>query len=448
MGPHLSRPDDAPLACPPIAVAGARTALILLVLINLFNYIDRQVLAAVEPEIRKELLVDFHDQDAKFRMGLLATAFLVSYMLLSPLFGVLADRFSRWLLVAFGVIVWSAASFGSGVPWLALGLSASTGFLLLLATRCLVGIGEAAYGPVAPAMIADLFPIQRRGMVLAWFYLAIPVGGAIGFAWGEAAARLLSWHWAFYLVLPPGLFLAVLACLMREPPRGQADAVADTGALEHRAPAWADIGQLLRIPSYVLNTIGMTFMSFSIGGLAYWMAAFLDQREPDDVVGLGPRTVFGLITVLAGILSTLSGGVIGDRLRTRFSGAYFLVSGVGLIVGAPMILGIVFAPFPLAWLFVFLSVFCLFFNTGPTNTVLANVTHPGVRARAYALNILVIHLFGDAISPPLIGWIAGAGTLDLGFIVVAAVTALGGVVWLCGTRFLGRDTRLALTRLS
>src|SRR5262245_1209455 len=94
----------------PANVPGARAALTLLVLIDLFNYIDRQVLAAVEPDIRKALLADVPDQDAKFRMGLLATAFLVSYMLLSPVFGVLADRFSRWLLVGLGVILWSVAS--------------------------------------------------------------------------------------------------------------------------------------------------------------------------------------------------------------------------------------------------------------------------------------------------------------------------------------------------
>jgi len=132
MGQDASSPSTKPPALAKPTIPGARLALTLLVLINLFNYIDRQVLAAVEPEIRQELLSDLPDQDAKFRMGLLATAFLVSYMLLSPVFGILADRFARWALVGFGVLLWSIASGASGLPWTTLGLSAGLGFGLAI----------------------------------------------------------------------------------------------------------------------------------------------------------------------------------------------------------------------------------------------------------------------------------------------------------------------------
>lgn len=464
----MAKADSLPPSAAAPAIPGARTALTLLVLINLFNYIDRQVLAAVEPEIRRELLYDASAKDAKFYMGLLATGFLVSYMAVAPVFGILADRFWRWALVGIGVLLWSVASGASGLQWNAWGASAGVAFMLLLATRCFVGIGEAAYGPVAPAMIADLFPIKKRGMILAWFYLAIPVGGALGYAVGEAvinglfarvvqtlaelggtglteesARNLTSWHWAFYLVVPPGLLLGCWCFFMRDPPKGRTDSVTITP----KKLALADIASLVRIPSYVLNTVGMTLMSFAIGGLAYWMSAFLEQREVPDLFGtLPPRTTFGIITAVAGLLSTLLGGIAGDLLRTRFPGSYFLVSGIGMLIGCPAILAVLWVPFPWAWIFMFVCVFCLFFNAGPTNTILANVTHPSIRASAYALNILVIHLLGDAISPPLIGWL-GEDNLDLGFTVVAVVTAIGGVAWLCGARFLERDTRLAPTRL-
>jgi MFS family permease len=349
----------------------------------------------------------------------------------------------------------------------------------LLITRCAVGVGEAAYGPVAPAMIADLFPLSKRGIVLAFFYMALPVGGAIGFAWGEAALALGTWHWAFFTVVPPGLALGIWAFCMRDPPKGRTDGV----KAAVRKLSFADVRMLLRIPSYALNTAGMTCMAFAVGGLAYWMSDFLDQCHVAPLGPIGPRTVFGALTALAGLFSTIAGGLAGDFLRARFSGSYFLVSGIAMLIGAPAILGIVYTTFPLAWVFVFVAVFCLFFNTGPTNAILANVTHPSIRATAFALNILIIHLFGDAISPPLIGLISGAGDiapvaiassvgmmgsqlapapllaggtlasvgveghLDRGFIVVAVVTALGGVAWLCGARFLERDTRLAPTSL-
>ncbi len=454
MAQEVTPPTALTAAAPAVpaapAIPGARLALTLLVLINLFNYIDRQVLAAVEPDIRRAFLADVPEQDAKFRMGLLATAFLVSYMLIAPLFGLLADRYPRWALVGLGVLVWSIASGVSGLPWPALGVAAATGFWLLLATRCFVGVGEAAYGPVAPAMLSDLFPVHKRGLVMAFFYLAIPVGGALGYALGGEVSRRWGWDWAFYCVVPPGLLLGAGCFLMREPRRGQADLVSPSAAPARpiaRHGLLRNAGKVLVIPSYAFNTIGMTLMTFAIGGMAFWMPAFLEQRRVPDVAGLDPRSFFGILTATGGLLSTLAGGLAGDWLRARFSGSYFLVSGAALIVGFPMVLGMLYTPFPAAWVFVFLAVFCLFFNTGPTNTILANVTHPAVRASAFALNILIIHLFGDAISPPLIGWVAGGADLDGGFILVSAVMACGGVAWLIGARFLERDTRLAPTRL-
>jgi MFS transporter, Spinster family, sphingosine-1-phosphate transporter len=424
------------------ALPGARAALMLLLAINLFNYIDRQVLAAVEPEIREELLPGENEDTAKFKMGLLSTAFLLTYMLIAPLFGWLADRVARWLLVGIGVVLWSLASGASGWDW-HIGLTA--GFLVLLLTRCFVGVGEGAYGPVAPTMISDLYPIRDRGRVLAWFYLAIPVGGAVGYGFGELVNNLYGWRWAFFLVVPPGLLLGLLCFLMREPPRGQADAVA---ANPGRKLSMKDYIALFYIPSYLLDTLGMAAMTFAIGGLAYWMPDYLKEVEAPGLFGLGPRMTFGVITALSGLLATLLGGIVGDRLRGRYPGSYFLVSGAAMLLGFPMVLLFVNVPFPWAWAFVFLAVFCLFFNTGPTNTILANVTHPSIRASAFALNILVIHALGDAISPPIIGYIAGVWSMKLGFIVVSAFMMVGGVLWLWGARYLERDTALAPTRLA
>lgn len=432
-----------------MSITGARTSLALLLAINLFNYIDRQVLAAVEPQIRRELLFDMPAETARVWMGILPFAFLVCYMLLSPVFGILADRYSRWALVGLGVVIWSLASGASGIPWIALGVGSTLGFSFLLMTRCLVGIGEAAYGPVAPAMISDLFPVEKRGMVLAFFYAAIPVGGALGYALGEGVARLASWHWAFASVVPPGILLGVLCYLMRDPPRGLSDGVAPS----QTKLSLATILKLLRIPSYTLNTIGMTFMTFAIGGIAYWMADFLETREVPPLGSIGPITIgpvlfFGFLAAVAGLLSTIAGGIAGDLLRRRFSGSYFLVSGIALLIGCPMVIAMLYTPFPLAWVFVFLAVFFLFFNTGPTNTILANVTRPGIRASGYALNILIIHLFGDAISPGIISLASlGQPNLDRGFIVAAALMAMGGIAWLVGARYLAEDTRLAPTRV-
>jgi MFS family permease len=410
-------------------------AVALLLLINLFNYIDRYVLAAVESQIEADFFPVKND-DTMAKMGSLATAFLVSYMLAAPIFGWLADRMSRWLLVAIGVILWSLASGGSGL--------AGT-FGVLLITRMLVGVGEAGYGPAAPTLIADMYPVERRGAVLAWFYMAIPVGSALGYVLGGFVAQHWGWRMAFYAVVPPGILLGVWALLMRDPPRGQSDA----GSVARKA-TWADYAVLLRTPSYVLDTLGMTALTFAIGGISFWMPRYLHAYRNAGTLE-HVNIVFGGITVVAGIAATLLGGMAGDALRNRFPGSYFLVSAAGIWTSCPLVVLMLWTPFPYAWVCIFFAVFFLFFNTGPSNAILANVTHPSIRASAFAVNILVIHALGDAISPPLLGKIVGPvdGVFrwNLAFLVVAAVMALAGAAWLWGAKYLARDTELAPTRL-
>jgi MFS family permease len=444
----------------------ARWSLALLLAINLVNYIDRYVLAAVEDQIQH----DFGSSEAQ--TGLLATAFLVSYMCFAPVFGWLADRYPRWMLVGVGVLLWSLASGATGL---------ATGIGMMLATRVFVGIGEAAYGPVAPTIIADLYPIERRGQVLAWFYVAIPVGSALGYMLGGQVLHLgFTWHWAFFIVVPPGLLLGLWAMFMRDPPREDvaalaADAPHAEAATKPRRATLADYKKLLRIPSYLYNTAGMAAMTFATGGLAFWIPRYLVWRKVHagllDPTNLEQRKaaltdanwVFGVIVVVSGLAATLSGGWLGDKLRSRWPGSYFLVAGYGMLLALPLFLAALFVPFPAAWVLIFLTCCGLFFNTGPTNTILANVTHPSIRAAGFALNILIIHTLGDAISPPLIGKInmlfgdrttvldSGApvdelvsSNMNAGFAAVSVAIFASGVFWLLGAKYLERDTQRVL----
>jgi MFS family permease len=422
-------------------VPGAGRALALLLAINLFNYIDRYILAAVEPLIADHFFAAT-DETAMAKTGSLATAFLVSYMVLAPLFGWLADRFSRWLLIAAGVALWSVASGFSG-------LAATFGMLML--TRIFVGVGEAAYGPAAPTIISDLYPVERRGRMLSYFYIAIPVGSAIGYAFGGGVAQAFGkedgWRWPFYLVVLPGLALAALCLWMRDP-RG-----VRARSEEKKPPIkLADVLALFRIPSYVLNTAAMTAMTFAIGGISFWLPRYLYKDRAADFGGdpsLGQiNLIFGGITVVAGLAATLLGGWTGDWVRKRTPSAYFLTSGLAMLFAFPFTILMLRTPFPLAWVFVFLAIFCLFFNTGPANAALANVAPPAVRATAFALNILLIHALGDAISPPLIGWIAGQTSMNFAFLIVSATMVLASAFWLIGTRYLGRDTAAVTARES
>src|SRR6266403_216640 len=404
------------------STSGAQTALLLLLGINLFNYIDRQILAALEPEIRASFFSSA-DVNAMTKTGLLGDAFFVTYMISAPLLGFLADRISRWAIVGSAVILWSLASGASGL--------AAT-FAILFATRICVGIGEGGYGPAAPTILSDLFPIETRGRVMAIFCAAIPVGSALGYVIGGLIGAHLGWRWAFYLVAPPGLLLGVL-CFWQRDPRVAAD------HLIQKAPrrSLRDYLNLFRTRSYLINCIAMTLMTFVTGGLGFWAPAYLRFRNQSPDVGM---TIFGLIIVVAGLVSTLLGGVIADKLRSRVAGSYFWVSGIGMLISCPFFIATLYIPFPAAWVTMFVAIFFLFLNTGPSNTALANVSLPAVRATAFAVNIFVIHAFGDVQAFWLLGYIGGHTNMHVAFLFVSGIIFISGLAWLIGARYLPADT--------
>ena len=404
------------------SISGAHSALLLLLGINLFNYIDRQILAALEPDIRATFFAA-GDVNAMTKTGLLGVAFFVTYMISAPIFGLLADRISRWIIVGLAVILWSLASGCSGL--------AAT-FAILFATRIFVGIGEGGYGPAAPTILSELFPTERRGRIMAIFYTAIPVGSALGYVIGGLVGAHLGWRWAFYLVTPPGLLLGLL-CFWQRDPRVAAHHL----VLESPRRSLANYLRLFRTRSYLINCIAQTLMTFVTGGLGFWASAYLRYRNQSPDVGM---TIFGLITVVAGLVSTLLGGIIADKLRSRVPGSYFWVSGIGMLIACPFFIATLYIPFPAAWVPMFVAIFFLFLNTGPSNTALANVSLPAVRATAFAVNIFVIHALGDVQAFWLLGYIGGHTNMHVAFLFVSGMIFASGLAWLIGAKYLPADT--------
>jgi MFS family permease len=430
------------------ALPGARLSLALLLSINLLNYIDRFVLSAVEPRIRQEFGI------TRTQSGYLPFVFIISYMVCAPVFGWLADRFSRWMIVGFSVLLWSGATAAGGLAglhvnpayhhWWSSSWALLTGiglspFMVMLLTRAFVGVGEGGYGPTAPTIISDLYPVSRRGYVLAWFYVAMPVGGALGYVIGTAVGASWGWRSAFFIVTLPGVMLGLWTLFIKDPPRGEADA----GHAMHGLPRLADYTHLVKVRSYVLNTLAMAAMAFSTGGMSYWMPDYLEAKVQYGGRGLPENAgmIFGVITAVAGLGATLLGGLAGDKLRSRFGGSYFLVSGVSIMLAAPFMIAMLYVPFPYAWGMLFATIFFLFFNTGPANTALANVVSPTVRASAFAVNIFVLHLVGDAPAPYVLGVIHDHfSAWNPAFFAVAASMVVAGVLWLIGTPHLKADT--------
>jgi MFS transporter, Spinster family, sphingosine-1-phosphate transporter len=407
--------------------AQAYAAVGLLFGVNFLNYIDRYVIAAVAALIQK----DFGLHDAQ--LGLIGSMFMVAYMGASPIAGILADRFPRRWFVAGGVLVWSLATLASGL---------SRSYHQLLAARSFIGIGEAGFGGVAPTLISDLFAKERRGRMLAYFYVAIPVGSALGFLLGGCIGQHHGWQTAFLVAGAPGIVLGLLAFRMYEPPRGAGDGV--VGA-EHRFELQAAKG-LLRNASFLYTTLGLSAMTFALGGMAFWFPTFFSRVKglPLDEA----NTLFGGMTVASGLIGTFLGGWLGDRLLLRTPKAYLLVSGWGMLLAVPFtILGLAADAKAVYVPAIFVAQVLVFLNTGPANAVLVNVVLPEIRATAISLSIFAYHLLGDVPSPILIGRLSDfSGSLETALMLTSAAMVVSGALYLYGARTLGEDTeRVART---
>lgn len=405
------RAGEAPAPAGPSIFAGpAGRALAVLTVVNLLNYLDRFVVSALVESLRRDL----HLADAE--LGLLATGFIVVYMAASPVFGALGDRGRRPALLAAGVLAWSLATALAGL---------ARGFASLFAARAAVGIGEAAYGTISPGFLADLYPRERRGRVMAVFFAAIPVGSALGYVLGGLVDHAAGWRAAFLVAGLPGLVLA-LACLrLRDPPRGAQDPV-DQGPPP--AGLRAVYRDLLRNRPYLLTVLGYAAYTFALGGMAFWMPAFLERAR-----GV-PRQVatvqFGAVVVVTGFVGTFVGGWLGDALLRRTRQAYLWLSGVATLLAAPLA-WLVFAD-ARPWVYLPALVACellVFASTGPINTAILNEVRPQERASAVALSIFAIHVLGDVPSPPLIGWLSDRGSLERAVLVVPAAVLVAGAVW-------------------
>lgn len=412
------------MSSPPQALGFWRWApLAALTVMNLLNYIDRYVVTALLPELQAEL----HMTDGQG--GLLGTAFMVVYFLVSPIFGWLGDRYARPRLLAIGVTLWSLATAVAGC---------TRNYGQLFLARSAVGIGEAAYGSIAPSLITDWFERAAHGRTLALFYLATPAGSALGYLLGGTLGAHLGWRPTFWLVGLPGLLMALVALLLPEPRLKNAELQVAAPA----GPLWQSLKEtytlLWRNRLYVTTVAGYTVYTFAMGGFAFWAPSYMMRvRGFAQDVGM---LYFGGITVVTGIVGTLLGGWIGDQLLRRTPKGYTWLGVIAMLLGSgfcwmalrttnnQMFMG------ALA-----LAQLCLFLNTGPVNALIVGCVPWGIRGSAMATSIFCIHLFGDATSPYLIGALSDVTNLQTAIEAIPLIFLLAGVVW--STELIRRTVR-------
>ncbi|WP_394850420.1 MFS transporter [Pendulispora brunnea] len=389
--------------------------LILLTGLNLLNYLDRYVLSAVLPKIEAELAL------TKLVEGTAATVFLVGYFATSPMFGVLGDRGRRTRLMALGVAVWSLATLWTGF---------AAGKWSLLASRAFVGIGEASYATIAPTIIDDLAPPEKRGRWLSVFYTAMPIGSALGYLTGGFVEHAFGWRAAFFVAGGPGLLLALLCLAVVEPER--------RAVAKAKEPMLTAMRDLYPRRTYRRAVLGYAAYTFAIGGLAFWAPTFLYETFHLDLKTANFR--FGMVTVVGGAIGTVIGGFLGDKAAKQDRGeshpdqnaslGYLSVCAWSTALGAPLTALCFVADS--AGTFFAVALACeiaLFVSQSPVNAALLRSVPEERRASAMALSIFAIHLFGDLWSPPLIGALADQLPMRAAMFLITAGFAIGAIIW-------------------
>lgn len=408
-----------------------RAILALLTGLNFFNFIDRAVIAAVLTPMKQELAL------SNFEAGALNSAFLIGYFATCPLFGARADKGARKGLIALGVLIWSAATIASGL---------ATGFWTLLAARVVVGVGEASFAVLAPTIIDDLTPPDRKGSALSMFYLAVPLGYALGYILGGAIAKqweaamghdlLAGWRAAFLVVGGPGVVLALTCLVIAEPPRKLLDA---------RASLIAGLREIAAIPLFRRAVLGYCAFTAAVAGFSYWAPDFLLTQFRALDVETANRW-FGLVLIAGGVIGTLLGGRFANRAMSkqgvapdephdspanqRAMSGLLRICATGMAVAAPVSAVGFFVPGPAAFFLISLVVdIALFASTSPISTAVLRSVPAQRRASAMAASIFSIHLFGDLWSAWALGLLLDVLPARIAMMSLPLTFAWAAYIW-------------------
>jgi MFS family permease len=376
---------------------------LILFLINLLNYIDRQILFAVFPLIQYDLkITDTH-------LGLLGSAFMIVYMFVAPVIGWLADRTPRQIWIALSAFLWSVATIFTGM---------AKNYAQILTARSFLGIGESGFTTVSPSFIAERFPPRSRAKILSFYGLALPLGSALGYLLGATIGQTIGWRNVFWLAGIPGIVLAVLVFFK----------IKDKRALPEKKerPRASQYLKLLKNKPFLFVCLAQAMGTFTLGGLAAWMPMYFHRYFNFSVAKAG--MIFGAITIIAGAAGTALGGIIADRLLARTKKAYFITAALSFAAALPLGISAVLTSNSVVAIALFAAaIMFAFLQSGPLQAAIVSTTDIKIRSMAFALNIFIIHALGDALSPTAIGKLSDmyslktAVLISLSFIIPAVL---------------------------
>lgn len=400
LGP--ARPD--PGSEVPVLVSDAyrRYALGLLLVVYIFNFIDRQILTILAEAIRVDL--GLSDSALGFLGGV---AFAVFYTFAGIPIARWADRGVRRSIIAMGILVWSLMTAASGL---------SRSFAQLALARVGVGLGEAACSPPAHSLLSDYFPPERRGTAFAIYSLGIPFGSAIGIFAGGWIKEAFDWRTAFFVVGIPGVLLALVVRLtLREPPRGYSERI--EGAPLPPPVESESLKSVLRfirgLGSFRHMSLAAALHAFYGYGSSFFLPVFMIRVHGFGEGELSSHLAF--IVLIGSGAGTFLGGWLGDRLARRDQRWYMWLPGISTALGIPFAAAVYL--WPDRYVALYLAVPALLLGAmylGPTFAMAQSLAKPHMRALVSAFLLFVINLIGLGLGPQFVGLLSDALRPSLG----------------------------------
>jgi predicted MFS family arabinose efflux permease len=390
-GPAAAPGSPRPRGIPPLP---------LLTLVNMFNYLDRQVVYGMSPLIGDT----FHL--TTLQLGYLATANLLVFAIASLVSGPVADRIGPRKVIFAGIFVWSVATIGSAL---------SPSYHILLFFRALVGVGEGAYGPSANSLLCADAPPEKRGRAMGIYNVGMALGGTLGLCLGALLAPKIGWRNVFWIAGGPSMLLALAAAFVAAP---------DRLPQPTKLPAWA---YLLK-PTYILALLGGIAATFGASALIFWTRwLVIEERQFSIKIASIYMLLVGLFCGIGGVVA---GGYAGDRLNKRAAGGHALAIGASMLLAVPIGTAALLTHAHVPFMFLTAgAAFLLSVYNGPSAAVVDELGPPQYSATLQAVFLFGIHVLGNAAAPPVVGWFALRAPVSLSLLTAVAAFGVSGALF-------------------
>jgi len=364
------------------AVSGAKFALFVLFAINMLNFFDRQLLGALGEPVRKEFLL------SDTALGLLGTVFTVMYAIVGLPLGHISDKWYRTKLLAIGTTIWSLLTAATGM---------AQNYAQIFIARLGVGVGEATCAPAGQSLIGDLFPPAKRAFAMGVFMLGLPAGIFLAYLSAGYIYSHLGWRAAFYIACIPGIILALLALMIREPQRGALD---PGRVVTTPSNVWSSFGAVLGLPTMWWIILSGIFHNFNMYALNSFNSPFLQRFHEMNV--RDAANVSSIAVGAVGAIGLIAGGWAADKLSAKRRNGRLVLSACCMSIAAPCIFFAINQPKGAITAYIILmamGTITMYVYYSTVYTAIQDVIEPRLRGMAVAIYFCCMYIFGASLGP-------------------------------------------------